>query len=81
MAYVPPYMGNKQSYITKGVSFKGQVVPQTNLPVATQNAIEKELTELMSHPVSSRSGVLWDVTVSVKSQGKISRIVSVNHAV
>jgi len=24
MAFVPPYMGNMQTYVTKGVSFTGQ---------------------------------------------------------
>ena len=37
--------------------------------------------ELMQYPVSESLAALWDVKVKVKSQGKISRLTSINHAV
>ncbi len=81
LTFVPPYMGNIQTYVTKGVSFKGESVPAKNLSSAKQSAHEVELMEFLSQPVSARSDVIWDVQVKVKSQAKISRIASINHAI
>ena len=81
MVFIPPYMGNKQTYETKGVNFKGQLIPQGNLPETIQNAHRTELMELISQPVYTRSNVLWDVKINIKSQAKLSRIASINHAI
>lgn len=41
----------------------------------------KELMDFASMPVTSKSSVVWDVSVLVKSQAAISRLTSVNHLV
>jgi len=74
-------MGNIQNYVTKGVSFKGETVPTKNLSSVTQSRYKSELMEFLSQPVSARSNIIWDINVKVKSQAKISRISSINHAI
>lgn len=41
----------------------------------------KEFQDLVTQPVSSRTEVLWDVKVNVKSQGRLERISSNSHAI
>jgi hypothetical protein len=49
--------------------------------MTNKNPYEAELNKLLSQPISERSDVLWDVNIHVKSQGKLSRIASINHAI
>ena len=81
MSFVPPYMGDLQTYVSKGVSFVGQEIPAKNLSSFQQSLHQKELCEFLSQPLSSKSEVIWDVYIRLKSQDAITRLASVNHAV
>ena len=79
MAFVPPYMGDMNMQIKKGICFAGHPVPVTDLSMRHQQRTLLELNELLSQPTTAKSGVVWDINVLIKSQAEITRLVSSNH--
>ena len=81
MAFVPAYMGDIQNFIKKGVSFKGQDIPSEDLSLLHQQEHLRELQEYLSQPVCTKSSVIWDISIQVRSSGKLQRLTSINHSV
>lgn len=67
MSFVPPYMGDVKSFVEKGVSFKNQTAPVADLEKSHQVENLKELLDFAAMPVTSKSSVVWDLSVLVKS--------------
>jgi len=81
MAFVPSYMGDTNMYTTKGVSFIGAPVPVKELSRKHQLDNLNELYEFCSQPISTKSNVIWDISLLIKSQDKITRLSSSNHQI
>jgi hypothetical protein len=56
-------------------------VPAKELTRRHQEANLSEINELMNLPISSKSSVLWNISVNILDQGAISRLTSINHEV
>jgi len=41
----------------------------------------RELQEYLSQPVCTKSTVLWDISIQVRTSGKLQRLASTNHSV
>jgi hypothetical protein len=47
MKFVPPYMGNKQKYVSAGANFKGKKVFNSDWSSTVSSNYEQEMMELV----------------------------------
>jgi len=80
MAYVPAYMGD----LCRDVQLGASISTEAELPLAPVDRSEdllKAAIELAAHPTAKGKSGVWDISVRIKTQGSLTRLISVNHPI